>query len=74
MQIALMSDTASYRELRYQSERLEKTFTRVTGVKRASAMAFPDQQVQVTADLAVMRELGVGLTTLQNSLMGCGIL
>lgn len=70
LQVALLSDTASYGEMRYRAERLEKTFTRVAGVKRATAMAFPDQQVQITADLAVMRELGVGLTVLQNSLLG----
>lgn len=70
LQVALMSETASYREMRYQAERLEKIFTRVGGVKRASAMAFPDQQVQVTADMAVMRELGLGLSALQHALMG----
>ena len=70
LQLALMSDTASYRDLRYQAERLEKKFTRVAGVKRASAMAFPEQQVQVTADMVAMRELGLGLAVLQNSLMG----
>jgi multidrug efflux pump subunit AcrB len=70
LQVALLSDIASYREMRYQAERLEKKFTRVDGVKRASAMAFPDQQVQVTADMAVMRELGLSLSVLQASLMG----
>ena len=70
LQVALLSDTASYGEMRYQAERLEKIFTRVGGVKRASAMAFPDQQVQVTADMAAMRELGLGLASLKNSLMG----
>ncbi len=70
LQVALLSDTASYRELRYQSERLEKSFTRVVGVKRASAMAFPDQQVQITVDMAVIRELGLGLSVLQDSLKG----
>lgn len=70
LQVALLSDTASYREMRYQAERLEKIFTRVDGVKRASSMAFPDQQVQVTADMVVMRELGLGLSALQDSLMG----
>lgn len=70
LQVALLSDTASYRELRYQAERLERSFTRVTGVKRADAMAFPDQQVQITVDLAVMRELGLGLSVLQDSLRG----
>jgi multidrug efflux pump subunit AcrB len=70
LQVALLSDTADYREMRYQAERLEKIFTRVPGVKKASAMAFPDQQVQVTADMAVMRELGLGLSVLKNSLIG----
>ncbi len=70
LQVALLSETASYRQMRYQAQRLEKIFTRVSGVKRARAMAFPDQQVRVTADLAVMRELGLALTTLQNALVG----
>ena len=70
LQVALLSDTASYREMRYQAERLEKVFTRVSGVKRARAMAFPNQQVQITADMAVLRELGLGLPALQNSLKG----
>lgn len=68
LQVALLSETATYREMRYQAERLEKIFTRVPGVKQASAMAFPDQQVQITADMAVMRELGLSLTVLKNSL------
>ena len=70
LQVALMSETASYREMRYQAERLEKIFTRVAGVKRATAMAFPDQQVQITTDMVVMRELGLGLSALQDSLRG----
>jgi multidrug efflux pump subunit AcrB len=70
LQVALLSETASYRELRYQAERLEKRFTRVVGVKQANAMAFPEQQVQITADLAVMRELGLSLSALQQSLSG----
>ena len=70
LQVALLSESANYREMRYQAERLEKVFTRVPGVKKASAMAFPDQQVQVTADMAVMRELGIGLSVLKNSLLG----
>jgi multidrug efflux pump subunit AcrB len=70
LQLALVSDSASYRELRYQAERLEKKFTRVAGVKRASAMAYPEQQVRVIADMAVMRQLGLRLDVLQDSLRG----
>jgi multidrug efflux pump subunit AcrB len=70
LQLALLSETADYREMRYHAERLEKVFTRVAGVKKADAMGFPDQQVQVTADMVVMRELGIGLSVLKNSLMG----
>ncbi|MBV1907174.1 MAG: efflux RND transporter permease subunit [Pseudomonadales bacterium] len=70
LQVALLSDTASYRELRYQAARLEKGFTRVAGVKRAEALAYPDQQVQIVADIAIMRELGLGLPAFKSSLMG----
>ncbi len=70
LQVALLSDTASNRELRYQAEKLEKAFTRVAGVKRANTEAFLEQQVQITADLAVMRELGLSLSVLRNSLRG----
>ena len=69
LQVALQSDTASYRELRYQAERLEKAFTRVAGVKRADAMAYPDQEVQITVDTAVTRELGLSLSVFRNSVM-----
>ena len=69
LQVALSSDTASYRELRYQAERLEIAFTRVEGVKRADALAYPDQEVQITVDMAVMRELGLSLSAFRNSVM-----
>ncbi len=70
LQVALLSDTSSYREMRYQAERLGKIFTRVAGVKRSSAVAFPEQQVQVTADMVAMRELGLPLAALSSSLVG----
>ncbi len=70
LQVALSSDTASYRELRYQAERLESAFTRVAGVKRANAMAYPDQEVQITVDMAVMRELGLSLSVFRNNVLG----
>jgi multidrug efflux pump subunit AcrB len=69
LQVALSSDTASYRELRYQAERLESAFTRVAGVKRADALAYPDQEVQITVDMVVMRELGLSISVFRNSVM-----
>ena len=70
LQVALLSETATYNKMRYQAERLEKIFTRVSGVKRALAQAYPQQQVQITADLIVMRELGLTLSALRNNLIG----
>lgn len=70
LQVALSSDTASYRDLRYQAERLESAFTRVAGVKRANAMAYPEQEVQITVDTAVMRELGLSFSVFRNNVMG----
>lgn len=58
LQVALISDSLSYRNLEKEAERLKKRFERVAGVKRADTWAFPQQVVQVAVDLeklALMR-------------------
>ncbi len=67
-QVALMSHDASYGDLKLEAERLEKRFQRVAGVKKAEVWAFPDQQVEVRADLEKMRESGMALNRLMRSL------
>ena len=73
MQIALMSDTASYDTLRLQGEKLEKRIERIPGIKKATTEAFPEQQLQVFADMARMQELGIGLEDLIGAIQASGI-
>lgn len=50
LQIALVSETASWRELQRQAERLEDRLEAVTGVKEIETWAYPEQQVRVEID------------------------
>jgi multidrug efflux pump subunit AcrB len=50
LQIALLSETASWRELQRQAERLEDRLEAVTGVKEIDTWAYPEQQVRVEID------------------------
>ena len=64
LQVALMSETASYHELKTQAEALEKKLEQVSGVKRASVEAYPEQQIHIRADLLKMQVLDISLDDL----------
>jgi multidrug efflux pump subunit AcrB len=54
MQIALMSDTASYRSLEYEAEQLKKSFERIPGIERINILAYPEQEIRVSMNLKKM--------------------
>lgn len=70
MQLAMVSKDASYRDLKYYSGKLEKRLQRLSGVKRVDVVAYPEQQVQVIADLPRMRQLGISMRQLVASIQG----
>ena len=72
LQVALISEQRDYITLKKLSETLEKRFERVSGVKRATVEALPEQQLQVLADLAKMKELGVALEDLIKAVENSG--
>lgn len=72
LQIALMSESQSYDTLKTLGEKLEKRLEQIPGVKRSETMAFPEQQLQVKADLAKMKELGIGLEDLIKAIKASG--
>ena len=51
LQLALISETASFRELEDEAERLEKLLEKIYGVKRIKKWAIPEQEVRVSLDL-----------------------
>ena len=68
LQVALVSETASFRTLQREAEALEKRLERVQGVKRADAWAFPAPTVQVGLDLEKMGELNIPLNQVIQSI------
>ena len=51
VQLALVSETASWRELAKQAENLEELIETAPGVRRAETWAYPEPEVRVAVDL-----------------------
>lgn len=61
-QIALISDSASYRLLEDEAEQLKKQLERIPGVRDVDLWAIPDQEVRVSVDLEKLALLGIPLS------------
>ncbi|MFC2158843.1 efflux RND transporter permease subunit [Acidobacteriota bacterium] len=61
LQVALISDTASYRILDDEAERLEKGLEKIAGVKKVRKWAVPDQQVLVSLDLEKLAQKRISM-------------
>jgi multidrug efflux pump subunit AcrB len=61
IQIALVSEFASYRELENESEELKKRLEKVSGVKTVDTWAFPEQEIRISLNLAKMAHYRVPL-------------
>lgn len=53
-QLSLISETASYKELKKQIERLEDEMEKVKSLKKIETHGYPDQQIQVSLNLEKM--------------------
>ncbi|CAB9495196.1 efflux RND transporter permease subunit [Alteromonas macleodii] len=61
-QFALISESASYRELRLYAERFEKILESVNGIKKSEVWGIPDQQIQITVDFERVKYFGFRLS------------
>ncbi|GAB5520825.1 MAG: efflux RND transporter permease subunit [Rhodothermales bacterium] len=62
VQLALVSEDASYRELTRLVEDLEQQLERVSGVRAIETWAYPEEEVRISIDLEKMRPLGLTLS------------
>jgi multidrug efflux pump subunit AcrB len=70
MQVALVSDTATYRELDELGRTLRDDVETVPGVRRAEVFALPEPEVRVAVDLERMGRAGVTLGQVENAIRG----
>ncbi len=70
VQMALVSDTASWRELKEKSQNLKDAFETVAGVRTAETWAFPEPEVRVAVDLERLGRYGAGLDQVIRAVQG----
>ena len=70
VQMALVSDTASWRELKEKAENLKDSFESVPGVRTAEIWAFPNPEVRVAIDLQRLARVGVSLDQVIRTIQG----
>ena len=68
VQFALVSESASYRELESIAKDLRDAIERVPGVRKSETWAFPQPEVRVSVDLDRLSRLGVSVDDVANSI------
>lgn len=61
IQSALVSETASYAELGRLADNLQESISQLPGVKKAYAIAFPAQEIQINLDIGKLAQLKIPL-------------
>ena len=62
IQSALVADKADYSELRLYADELKNEISAISGVRKAEAVAYPEQELRVAIDLPKMSQLHITLT------------
>ena len=70
LQVALVSETASYRELEEEAENLRKSLEKIGGVKKAEMWAYPEQEIRVSLDLQKMAQKRIALNQVMGAIQG----
>jgi multidrug efflux pump subunit AcrB len=73
VQMALVSDTASWRTLKEKSQNLKDAFESVPGVRTAETWAFPAPEVRVAVDLQRLSRAGTSLDQVIQAIQGQSI-
>jgi multidrug efflux pump subunit AcrB len=68
VQSALVSDSADYKELHRLAEEIKDQVSTVPGVRKADALAFPDQELQIALNIEKLSQLHITVTQVLNSI------
>ena len=72
LQLALISDSASYRTLEFEAERLKNQLKRVAGVKESQLWAFPEQEIRISTDMEKMARMNISFKQVRNAIQSAG--
>jgi multidrug efflux pump subunit AcrB len=68
MQLALISEKASYREMEHAAERLRIRLQKVKGVKEVDIRAFPEEEIRVSLDFPKMAAMNVSVDQVEKAI------
>lgn len=68
LQIALVSDEASYRQLKVEAERVKDRVEDVAGVKKVEIEAYPEQQIRIALNPVKMTEMNISLDQIEQAI------
>ena len=68
MQIALVSEKATYAELKRESGRIERELKKIRGVRKVETEACPEQEVRISIDMEKMAVMNITLDHLMNAI------
>jgi len=68
MQLALVSETATYREMDQITDQLERVLSRIDGVKKTDTEALPEEEIRIAADFERMAEQNISLDMMLTAL------
>lgn len=69
MQLALMSESASYRKLFADAEQLKKMIRKTEGVKTIDIRAYPDEEVRVSLNFPKMAGMNISLDQVEKAIL-----
>ncbi len=68
MQLALVSETASYQVLKKEAENVKRTIERVDGVRKVEIKAYPEQEIRIALDPVKMSQMNVSLDQIEQAI------
>jgi multidrug efflux pump subunit AcrB len=69
LQLALVSDSASYRLLNDKAEKLKQDLKLVDGIKKVEIMACPEQKVRIALDMEKMALMNIPIEQVMNAVV-----
>lgn len=73
LQGTLVSETAEYRDMQAEGERLEEMVENVPGVKKVEVIAYPEQEVRVAVDLNKLSQTKISLNRIIQSIQSSNV-
>ncbi|MEO0899314.1 MAG: efflux RND transporter permease subunit [Bacteroidota bacterium] len=70
LQMALISDGATYKDMVETAEKLEDQLKRVDGVRTVDIEAYPEEEVRIALKMEKMAQLNIGLNQVMGTIQG----